>query len=238
MARSIVRKALGLQAAALLCFCLGACGGAGKDQASSSALSSSGVKAPGLTPIQARARLYGDYDSDDYTNSPSGEGDNDEGTRPPDGDGDFDNSSNSYYDSDDDPIRHFGHAASAADARTIAELVKRYYAAAAAEDGAVACSMILSSVAKSLPGNLGIAQPPGPPAYPGKTCGLVLSKVFKLNHLHLAAYHAHIEVTGVRVEHDRALAVLGFKTLPGRDITLEREHGGWRLDRWFDIELP
>jgi hypothetical protein len=53
-----------------------------------------------------------------------------------DSDGDNDNPTGAHYDTDDNFVLSYGHAASMADMRSIARLVKRYYAAAAAGNGA------------------------------------------------------------------------------------------------------
>lgn len=179
--------------------------------------------------------LSGDYDNDDY-DSHGYDADNDDSKKPRDRDNDSDNESGSYYDSDDDSVRYFGHAASATDRRAITALVKRYYAVAAAENGRSACSMIASSIAKSVPEDLGRA--PGPPYLHGGTCAVVVSKLFFQNHRQLAIYASTLRVTGVRLIGNRGLAVLGFRTLPGRQIGVMRESGMWKIDALLDGELP
>jgi hypothetical protein len=178
----------------------------------------------------------GDYDGDDYSPGRYNEADNDDSSAPKDRDNDSDNKSGSYYDPDDNTIRHFGHAAGAADARAVTALVKSYFAVAASENGGAACSMIVPSLARSVPESVG--QPPGPAYYRGTTCAAVLSKVFKRNQSQLSAYSAQLAVTGVRVDRGSGVAVLGFKTLPGRDIPVARVSGRWTIDALLDDELP
>jgi hypothetical protein len=209
-----------------ICLSVIACGGESKRSGSATI--------PNDTRTQSS--IYGDYDGDDHSRFGSEDGDSDDNGKPKDGDNDTDNSSGSYYDSDDDSVRHYGHAADTSDRSAIAALVKRYYAAAATEDGAAACSMILSNLVRSVPRDLG--RPPGPPYLRGNTCAIVMSKIFKEHHLQLAAYAGGLEVTGVRVDHDHGLAVLGFKTLPGRQIRVAREARAWKLEALLDSELP
>lgn len=185
-----------------------------------------------------RGYLTGDYDGDDHSGEHYGDADNDDSNRPKDRDRDNDSDSNgrSYYDGDDDSVRDFGHAANTADRRAITSVVERYYAAVAREDGATACSVIVSSLANTVPEDLG--RPPGPDFARGNTCAVVMSKVFREFGRQLRAYAARLEVTGVRLEGDHGVAVLGFKSLPGRQIRVAREGGVWKMDALLDSELP
>ena len=150
--------------------------------------------------------------------------------------GDGGGRSGSYYDSDDGSIRTFGRAASAADRQEVAAFVKRYYTAAAAEDGAAACPLLTALLASTVPGRLG--QRTGPRYSRGPACATIMSKVFKHFHPQLAAYLPTLEVTGVRLEGDHGLAVLGFRTLPGRQIEVARDRGTWKMGALLDGELP
>src|SRR5215469_16904431 len=58
-----------------------------------------------------------------------------------DGDNDNDNPVHSRYDGDDNAILSFGHTPSVAEERLIVTLIKRYYAAVAANDGTRGCSL-------------------------------------------------------------------------------------------------
>ena len=53
-----------------------------------------------------------------------------------------------------------------------------------------------------------------------------------------AAHAAELQVTGVRVDHASGVAVLGFKTLPGRQLRVAREGKVWKVDGLLDLELP
>jgi len=215
-----------------LCLFLAGCGGASYDarQASTSSATSSRAVPPSSS-------LTGDYDGDDDPGEKlsRNDGDNDD-ARPTDQDNDSDSNGKSYFDSDDDSVRRFGHAASTADRKAVVSLVKRYFAAAAAEDGMTACSLLASAFAKSLPETLGGAG--GPPYARGATCAAVTSGIFAHYHRQIAAHAATLEVPGVRVEGAEAMVVLAFRGLPGRSTRVAREHGVWRVDSLLDIELP
>jgi hypothetical protein len=140
-------------------------------------------------------------------------------------------------DHDDYVIEDYGHAASATEKRTVTALVKRYYAAALASDGATACSMLMSSLAKAIPEDYG--RSPGPPALRGSTCSGVISKLFKSQHQQLAAEVATMAVARVRVNGNHAFALLAFRTTPEpRDIGLSREAGNWKISGLLDGALP
>ena len=179
---------------------------------------------------------FGEYDEDDSPNKTHySDHDNDDAT-PSDRDNDSDNPSHSYYDSDDNSVRRFGHAASASERKAIVALVKSYFAAAASSDGAKACTLIYPSLAGTLPEDLAEA---GPAYLRGtKTCPKIMSRIFAQNHAQFSAYAAKLDVADVRLLHGYGLVVLAFKTLPGRQIEIKREHGTWKLFAVVDRELP
>jgi hypothetical protein len=202
--------ALGLALAVLLGVGAGACGsarsGSGSRPGSSSAASVSTVTRAGAEA--GLGALLGDEDRD----SP-GRG---------------------YYDGDDLPIRSYGQAATAADRRAIAALVERYYAAAAAGDGARACELTHPLAQETLPEEYG--QPPGPPYLHGaNTCPSLLTRVFEHFHSQLTV---PIEVTDARVSGDRAYALVGFRTLPAGFVKARRAGGVWRVDGLLADPLP
>jgi hypothetical protein len=150
------------------------------------------------------------------------------------GDQDADNPHGGYYDSDDNGVRYQGHEASAADRQAITVLIKRYYAAAASDDGAGACALTYYIDIETIPEQYG--QPPGPLWLRGaKTCPAVLSLVFKHFHSRLTAA---IEVTGVRVSGDRADVLVGFRTLPAGVVKARREGHTWKIDGLLAVALP
>ena len=133
---------------------------------------------------------------------------------------------------DDRVVFEYGHAPTQAEAQTITAFVKRYYAAAAAADGRKACPMIYSIVAEAATEEYGRA--PDPAALHGKTCAVVISKLFKEHH-ELRAEVPTLNVTAVRVEGAKALVVMSFGTTPEpRIIALHREGHAWKVQDLLD----
>lgn len=220
-------------AIALLTVGVAGCGGTGAHSGPASRVSSSSstTTAPVVTP--ALRSFEGDEDDDDQETHTMGSfvhGDSDN-----DSDNDYlDNVHKGYYDSDDGDIFTYGHPASAADRRAIAALVERYYAAAAAERSAEACSLIYSVLAGALPEDYGRA--PGPAYLRGaNTCQMVMSRLLEHVHNHLTGA---IEVIGVRVSGDEAQAQLGSRTIPASLILVRRERGVWKIDELLGSALP
>jgi ketosteroid isomerase-like protein len=133
-------------------------------------------------------------------------------------------------------ITEFGHKASPADRQAITALVKRYYAAAASDDGATACSLIYSTIAESVAEDYG--QAPAPASLSGNTCEVVMSKLFRQVPQQPSAVLATTEVTGVRVNGRKGYALLRSKTIPAGDIPLQRELGTWRIGTLIGSALP
>jgi hypothetical protein len=129
------------------------------------------------------------------------------------------------HNDDDGKVLFYGHAADASDQRASSTLVRSYFAAAAAENGAQACALLAPFVAESVPEEDGHS-----PQLRGKTCTVVMSKLFKLHHKPLAAKSASLQVIAVRVEDQKALVVLDFPNVPEvRQIAERRIAGTWRL---------
>jgi hypothetical protein len=140
-------------------------------------------------------------------------------------------------DNDNELVRSFAPEASAADTRTVTALVKRYYAAAYADDGATACSLLYTPLAKVIANEYG--HSPDTQALHGKTCAAVLSKLFKQEHRRLAAEVAIMKVSTVRVSGNNGLVMLYFSgTRPERYFAVEREGGIWKMDTLLDNRLP
>jgi hypothetical protein len=197
--------------AALLVLCAVACGGTrSASQLSSDTAASSAVG--GTAPVAALPQIElkgdADLDSDKY------------GTEP------------------DNESEVFGHPASAADARAVTMLVKRYFAAAAHDDGAVACRLIYSPLAESLPEDAGEADAPA--SLRGiKTCAVIVSKLLEPLHKRLSANSATLKVVAVRIDLNRGSVRLG---LNGRRrdqyIAVHRERGIWKIDALLDVGRP
>jgi hypothetical protein len=139
---------------------------------------------------------------------------------------------------DDGEVDFYGHAAGTVDKRAVTAFAKRFIAAAAAEDGATACTLLLPSLAESVPSEFGKKRS-GLPYMRGSTCPVVMSKLFKHFHKQFAAEAAGLVVTGVRVAHNTAFALLAFKGLQERRyMGIERFGKGWKLEALRDSEYP
>jgi hypothetical protein len=145
----------------------------------------------------------------------------------PGSDSDNDNDHN-----DDDYA--WGQAASTSERLAVISLVRSYYAAAANDDGAKACTLLYSLLAEEIPETFG--ETPGPPALRGATCAVVMSKLFKQERHQLLTDQATLQVTAVRVKHLRGHALLYFARGP-RDLFIHREHGTWKVDELLDSPL-
>jgi hypothetical protein len=144
------------------------------------------------------------------------------------GDGEMD--SDKYGNEPDDDERElFGHPASAADARAIAALVKRYYAVAAQEDGATACRLLYRALAEAEPSDF--TNAPVPPGLHQAACAKVMVRLFKAGHAQVRAEDARLYVTAVRVSHNTGVAEFGPAAgRPEHSIMVHRERGVWKMD--------
>jgi hypothetical protein len=130
-----------------------------------------------------------------------------------------------YHDADDRSLFAYGSAVSPVEERAVAAVVERYYAMAAAGDGAGACGLLNPSLAGAVPVDYGRNGPSYLRA--GKTCAAVLALLFRHYHRQLAA---PVAVTGVRVSGGgQAYAQLGSTTMPASYTVVQREGGVWRL---------
>jgi hypothetical protein len=211
-----MKSLLALLAVALFGVGSSACGGASKSKGSASQTSSD-VAATTPTTTATRTTPARDYTKADADK------DDDIGA--------------GYDDTNNNSLLDFAHAASASDKQAITALVKRYYAAAAAEDGAKACSMLYFTLAEAVPEDYG-QSPPGQPYMLGKTCPVVMTKLFKHFHSQVAAHNATLKVTRVRLNQHHGLAVLSFGRMPERQISVAREGHTWKIEALLDSELP
>jgi len=235
-----MRPLLALCVLGLACVSMTACGGAHKSATPIPRASSIAAATTTPSTTSTESAVSGeeeklDADKDKDINSPD---EDDKGKPPPlDRDNDSDSNGKSYFDSDDKNLLDFGHAANTSDRQTVTSLVRRYYAAAAAEDGAKACSMIYSNYAEAVPEDYG-TSPPGPPYARGTTCPTVLTLIFKHFHNQVASRLPKLAVSRVRIKERQGLAILSFGTLSGREIHFVREGHAWKLEALLDSELP
>lgn len=143
-------------------------------------------------------------------------------TAKPDRDDDGDNNN------DDSQTLEYGHEATAAERPAILAVLRRYYAAAAAADGAKACALLAPFIAESV-----VQENGHRPELRGSSCSAVMSKLFRHSHTLLSAENATLKVLTVRVQGGKALIVSHSSALREvRQIT-ERRIGG----RWTVLEL-
>jgi hypothetical protein len=136
-----------------------------------------------------------------------------------------DRDDDSDHNDDDARALDYGHAAVGAERQAITNLLIDYYAAAAAADGARACALLMPFVAESVAENYGNS-----PGLQGKTCAVVISKLFKQKHQVLSGESATLKVYSMRVGEERALTLLSFSTLPEvRAITARRDGNRWKV---------
>jgi hypothetical protein len=151
-----------------------------------------------------------------------------------DHDEDSDNLTGGYYDSDDEAIRGFGAVADHADRAAIAGLVRRYYAASLAADGAAACGLMNPVLAETVPESDG----QDPEAH-GVTCAAVMSKLLARAHAQLLAETRHLTVDSVRVEDEHGFALLSQRgEMANRFIPVRAVHGAWKINSQFGAKLP
>jgi hypothetical protein len=219
-----MRSRFALLPTALLCVSLVACGGtsgtSSEPEAPLPGTLSSGTESTAKLPL-VNGHLVGDDDMENDDTRPRG----------------------SLNGDDDDPVRLYGHRASATDRREVTTLIGRYYGLAVQEDGAAACSLLYSSLArnpsltKTVPEDKFSARL-GPKILPGERCAQAAVRQFKQNHRRLMADVSSLQVTAMRVSGKHGLAVLGFRGSPERWIPVVREGGEWKVGFLLDREMP
>ena len=153
-------------------------------------------------------------------------------------DGDKDNDVGAPYDdTNNNEMLDYGHAAAAADQRAVTALIKHYYAAAVAGEGAKACSMLVADLAKAVAEDYG--RKSAGPSYlsSGTTCPVVMGLLFKHLHSQLATAVPQMQVTHVRLVGSHGLAVMSFGGLE-RQIPVIREGRTWKVEALLDSEAP
>jgi hypothetical protein len=216
-----MKTLLALLAIALLSVGVDACGGAAKGTGSTSTSSSSATTAsPAKTAAStapARALTKADVDKDNDIGAP--------------------------FDDNNHEALTYGHAANATDTRAVSEMVKRYYAAALRGDGATACAMIVSSLAKAVVEDYGPGSPGPEYLRSGKTCPAIMALLFKYLHAQFSAEVPKLKVARVRLRvtpgfGTHGFAIMSFGTLPERELAVDREGNTWKAQALIDIELP
>jgi hypothetical protein len=157
-------------------------------------------------------------------------------TAPPKGDDDNEGDLTGR-DSDDASLFDYGHRAPVGDARAVGALLKRYYAAAGAANGARVCSLLYSPVAESVAEDYG--QPPAPVSTRGSTCPEVMAKVYRgaRQHRFMTVRGAALRVRQLRVRGNQGIALLYFGHGAERYIYVRREFGSWKVKVFYDIGI-
>jgi len=154
-------------------------------------------------------------------------------------DADKDNDLGSPYDdTNNDVALNYGHAADTSDRLAATEIVKRYYAAAAAEDGAAGCSLVALSLSEAVVEDYGQGSGGAPYLKTGTSCSQVLTLLFKHYHGKLVAEQAKLAVRRVRLIGHQGFVIMSFGTLPERRIGVGREGHSWKIQNLLDSELP
>jgi hypothetical protein len=148
-----------------------------------------------------------------------------------DGDGDVDRLSMTPSDTDNDAVPEFGPPAGPADRRAMLGLIGRYYAAAAAGDGARACSMLYALTIESILEEH--HHDAGPVARQRDTCRRVMSGLFRQRRRELQEDIARpYNVLSLQVQGNRGYALVRFPAkheLREVQLRLHRDQGGWKM---------
>ena len=142
-------------------------------------------------------------------------------------DGDEDTRTRASYafpDSDDVEAFTYGYAADASQRASITRIVERYAQAARSDDGARACSLLLSGLARAVPSTYGTRVGSAP--RPGETCAEVMSVLFRK---YRRLLQPSVQVVAARVQGSRAEAILGSFTGRASNIFLDRQGSAWRV---------
>jgi hypothetical protein len=129
---------------------------------------------------------------------------------------------------------NLGHAATPVEQRAIVRTVRRYYAVAAAQRGAVACSMMyVSTVIETVEEGGGI------PALRGRPCPVVMSGLFRQRHRQVVADRRLLKMYRIRSDGLNGSMVLRVPGSP-RARWLRLRHVGrtWKLAQPLDGPMP
>jgi hypothetical protein len=135
--------------------------------------------------------------------------------------------------SPEESIRRYGTGADAATETAIATAVQEFYGAKAAGDGAGTCALLASETRKSLTQTLGRSG-----ELKGKGCGAIISRLLQDQDPRYRDRIEQVEVTGARVEDDRALALIEIEATPEEVIPVRREGGSWKVAAFAGSDIP
>lgn len=230
-----MKHAFALIAAALLAFGPTACGeghasstSAGQTHGNAAPASTASGAASASTPGQAAGRAGSSSRSGSAQASPSA------GRAAESANGGFPPPAPRHerYPHGDTSIQTYGHKAAASDTEAIASIVRRYYSALGAGNGAGACELLSASIGGMIVRTFGNS-----PALHGKSCGAILQALFKSGPAR-ESLRKGVEVTAVRVNGDRAFALLHGPTISSGEIPMLREGGSWKVNALVGSNLP
>ncbi len=175
-------------------------------------------------------RVRGDGDADNPGDT-DGNGDID----PEDEDSDYPTAeSYRFPDADDRATFAYGHAPGARERASIASVVERYFAAAAADDGARACALLLPSFAATVAESYGVGDGSAL-VRDGRSCAAVIGLLLRRYRGELAEA---ISVVEVRVAGRDAQVVFSSRRMPASYILLARHDGSWWVTQPIGVRLP
>jgi hypothetical protein len=141
-----------------------------------------------------------------------------------DRDDDEDNNDDDYH------ILGFGHVANAPEKREITTLIDHYFSIAVARDGKGACALLTPFIAESV-----VEEDGDAPGLHGRSCAVVMSKLFTQHHQELVGKRAGLKVMRIGIEGDVSLVALAFSEIPVvREIILRRVGGRWTVRELLD----
>jgi|HubBroStandDraft_3_1064219.scaffolds.fasta_scaffold03418_6 hypothetical protein len=152
-------------------------------------------------------------------------------------DGDEDADGTTYFDSDDQSVRYDGQLADPADRGAITSLIRRYYTAAVAGNGAKGCALIYGYelVARTADEYGG---PPSVPNMSAKKCAVVLSELFRSHHRELLDHFTKLTLVSIRIAALSGSVLMWFGEGPEHRMLVRREPEGWRIGLLFDERMP
>lgn len=205
-----LKSTVALLAILLLGAGISACGGGGKagGTASSASSGSLGNSTSSVTPPGGYLKEDSDNDGDEERN----------GKR-------------SVFEDDRYLLSTYPQKPNQAEARAITAVVKGYFAATAANEGARACSLLDASVVAGLGEGAGRSNM--------KSCATSLEQLLKPERKLLAAEEvATMVVTSVRLKGQFGLAFLGFRKALEGEILVAHEGHSWKIGALFDSGIP
>jgi len=141
---------------------------------------------------------------------------------------DYDLDSDSYHGERDVDGVPFPQMAGSRDEGAASALVRRYYAAAAEGDGAVACALLALPLAESVAEDYGPKA--GTEAASGESCTSAVTAIFGTMRGQLRRDSADLRIAEVRVQGGAASVRMTFgRRPPSYYEYLERERGVWKL---------